>query len=172
MRRCAITALAIAMFASMASADLVGTTDMQVQYSQLPDGNWEYIYDFYGSGVKQLARIGLIGLDGQAVVNQYDGYLMQKWDYLAATNTPSYATVNYGSYSPDGESWLLTGGPWAIDNSWHDPDDYAGVPTYFAWPLPSFLDPGEISLPVGESIWFTAKITGGTELHEQLLSWL
>ena len=137
----------------------------EVQSTQLPGGDWEYVYDVYGNGGSWFTGMDLSGFDGEAIVNQFgpvgysgvEGTLLQKWDYLAANNPASWDRYVYGSYSDDGATWTLHGDVWSIDNPWHAPSEYVGIGSYFI--APSMLYPGQVS---GTGCSFGSKVqTGG-----------
>ena len=131
---------------------------------ELPDGNWEYIYDVYGHNSHYIVGCGLSGFDAGAIVNQWTytyggvtGTVAQQWEWLAANNrgTPEA----FGSSSADGTTWTLHGQPWAIDNIWHTPDEYVNAgPSYY--PVPQWLYPGQVSGD-GQSLGFGVKVGAG-----------
>ncbi|HDZ44198.1 MAG TPA: hypothetical protein ENH80_09690, partial [Phycisphaerae bacterium] len=174
-----LTTCALVLVIAMASqAEATNVPYMEVQYDQLPDGNWEYIYDVYGGGSSWFVNVGLSGFDASAIINQapaqsyggHTGTLLQKWDYIAANNPATYERYVYGSYSTDGATWTLLSdsdtpvGPkdWTIDNTWHAPSEYVGAP-YVIWVVPSMLYPGQIAGD-GQSLIFKARQVGGAAL--------
>lgn len=151
---------------------------MEVQYTQLPDGNWEYIYDVYGGGSAWFIDVGLSGFNASAIVNQapatsygfITGTLLQKWDHLAANNPATWERFVYGSYSTDGATWTLLSeadpplGPkdWTIDNTWHAPSEYAEAANLIG-SIPGMLYPGQIAGD-SQSLSFKAKQSTGAAL--------
>ncbi len=178
LRICALV-LVVALASQAAQADPVPY--MEVQYTQLPDGNWEYIYDVYGGGSAWFIDVGLSGFNAAAIVNQFGpvagygqtGTLLQKWDYLAANNLLSWNRYLYGSYSTDGATWtLLTaadgyGGVnlegWTIDNTWHAPSEYVGLSLFAGLTVPAMLYPGQVAQD-GQSLIFRSHAASGNIL--------
>jgi hypothetical protein len=134
-------------------------------------GMWEYVYDYYGNGVSQLANLTFLGFDASLIVNRrgVDGNtLSHNWGYSAANDF--YASPNTaGSISHDGLTWTVYEG--GIDNIWHDPDEYGGMAVY-VWALPGFAmqDWGGSINDAGGSVGYTAKVTSGNILNGLLLT--
>jgi len=172
-----VAVLAVALFSPAALA--APWWDVQVSYSQLPDENWEYVYDFYGTGGEWLVNMFLEGIDDtSAIVNQYpfgwggvSGTMVQKWDYHCANNPPSWNYTAYGSYSTDGATWSLHGEAWAIDNPWHAPGEYAGIPgNWCSFEKPQFVYPGQVDARGPGTLQFQARGVGGGALNGLLLT--
>jgi len=141
MKRTFLTGLIATMLAVAGSAAWgVGPGVIQLyQYpTQLPDDNWEYIYDVIGDDTP-VVHADISGFDAALIVNQFTAgprTLFQKWDWLAANNWSQ--SDQYGSYSTDGVNWTLPSQPWAIENTWHTPGEYqAGW--FLGNPAPKFV---------------------------------
>jgi hypothetical protein len=152
--------VAVGVSASSALAVGPGMIQLAVSPIELPDGNWEYIYDVIGDSTP-VVNLGLSGFDASAIVNQYShswggysGTLVQHWDFNAANNPPSYERSPYGSYSGDGTIWTLHGEPWSIENTWHTPDEYNATIGFDVFP--KFTYPGQIAGD-GQSLTYTSQ---------------
>jgi hypothetical protein len=134
-------------------------------------GMWEYVYDYYGNGVSQLANLTFYDFDASQIVNRRgaDGNtLSHNWGYSAANDF--YASPNTcGSISHDGLTWTVYEG--GIDNIWHAPDEYGGMAVY-VWALPGFAmqDWGGAIDDANGSLGYTAKVTSGNILEGLLLT--
>ena len=168
MKKHLVALLVVAVVATTGSTALgIGAATMTVQTTQLPSGDWEYIYDVYGNDTPYLVNARIQGFDANAIVNQTDppqsysgvtGTLCQKWDENAANNPASWDRYVYGSYSTDGATWTLNGDAWGIDNSWHDPSEYVGGAWFSRWQYP-----GQI-IADGTMAQFTAKSASNSPL--------
>ncbi len=126
--------------------------------TQLPDGNWEYVYDVYGVNSSRINNADVYGFDATQLVNQWptgygpvSGTVAQHWDN-GAVFPDFWNQTAYGSYSADGTTWTLHGQPWTIENRWHSPSEYVG----YAWFYPGKLHDD------GQGISFGAKNSGGS----------
>ena len=174
MKRHLAVLLVMAILAMTGSeAFAIGAATIEVTTTQLPSGDWEYIYDVYGNETPYIVNARLEGIDANNIINQadppqgygvYTGTLMQKWDYNAANNPPSWDRYAYGSYSTDGATWTLDGvNDWEIDNSWHTPDEYLGGTWVSSWQYP-----GQV---LNDSmVQFTAKAASGNQLDGLVLT--
>ena len=161
--RILVVALALAMMASSSSAQVPGEGWVElIDYNQItsgPDaGMYEYIYDVHND-VDSFARYFDMSFDATAVVNQFTYYdfdddgtpdsncLTQSW----SSNAAGIPRIYYGGYidqqrwpsywqedpNPALSSWVLptTGAntAWAMDNVWHDGDDYDILNGYHTW---------------------------------------
>jgi len=170
-------ALVVGMASQAALADPTEMPYMEVQYTQLGDGNWEYIYDVYGNGGSWFTGMDMSGFDGTEIINQFGpvtygghtGTLVQKWD-INAVYPPTWNRYVFGSYSDDGATWtLLTPGDhvepagldpseWTLDNTWHLPSEYVGGGG-FGGIAPGMFYPGVVS---DTGLSFASKVmTGG-----------
>ena len=138
-----------------------GVIQLAQPATQLPSGDWEYIYDVVGDDTP-IVNLSLSDFDAASIVNQWSyswggqsGTLVQHWDYNVGHNPPSYERDPYGSYSTDTINWTLHGQPWSIDNPWHGPGEYSAV-SYFGNYFPKFIYPGKIAGD-GQSLTYTSQ---------------
>ncbi len=132
--------------------------------TQLPDGNWEYVYDVYGDNSRWINNADVYGFDATQLVNQwptvYDGVIgivAQHWD-RGAVFPDFWNQTAYGSYSDDGTTWTLHGQPWTIENRWHSPSEYVGP----GWYRPGTLHGDGVGHGAGQGISFGNKNAGGS----------
>ncbi len=133
---------------------------------QLPDGNWEYVYDVYGDASAYVVGCGISGFDASAIVNQWTyswggvtGTIAQQWEWLPA-NGQGMAEA-FGSSSYDGSTWTLHGQPWAIDNAWHTPDEYVKGASSMA--VPQWIYPA-VFAGDGQSVSFGVTLAAGNRV--------
>jgi hypothetical protein len=168
-----LTAVVIAALVACAcsSAFAYGPTHIELAEdpTQLPDGNWEYVYDLYGDESAWVVNCALSGFDASQIVNQWpvefggrQGTLVQHWDWLAANvSATPYLADYYGSTSTDDISWALHSQPWAVENTWHAPTDYVlGAPEFLLsgglWTFAGVIAED------GQRLQFDNKVADGT----------
>ena len=136
--------------------------------AQLPDGNWEYVYDVYGDSSGYVVGCGISGFDASLIANQWTyswggvtGTIAQQWEWLPANGQGTAEA--FGSSSFDGTTWALHGQPWAVDNIWHTPDEY--VKGAVSIPVPQWIYPGvvagdELGVSFGTKLAAGNRVTG------------
>ena len=137
------------------------------------DCGWEYVIDFYAEEMHGGQDYAIWGFHNGRVVNlardvdahegPYERIFMQFWDGNTAKGDVDFRPPSVGDLEAD--RWQLTDEPWAIDNSWHGPSDYA---TGWEFNHPAgAIDEGEAyTTPSGLS-----GLAGNDMIHIRNFSW-
>jgi hypothetical protein len=163
-----------------------------------PEGGWEYVIDLYVAGsMVSGTSYEIWGFDNDQILNLVDGaswydgnasdnVIMECWDYYGTHNPSGVTDFAPPSVSDGANGWTNTTFPWAMQNTWHTPDEYGGG--YMAFHTASVIDAGaaygggtarDDLIPIYNYWWstnpagiiITVRVVSSEHLHAGDITW-